>query len=90
MTWRDQKFLIELELKRLEIRKERLLKWISFLQTTLLLIASATTGIAYKGEQDFWVWIGMLISTGIFIDIGIYYKKVERIEWSINALKLFL
>jgi hypothetical protein len=47
MDWEKQKFLMELELKKLEIEKEKLLKWIGFLQTALLIVTSATISILY-------------------------------------------
>jgi len=39
---------VELRLKQLEFRKERLHKWISFLQAILLVEGSGTVGIAVK------------------------------------------
>ena len=39
---------VELRLKQLEFRKERLHKWISFLQAVLLLEGSGTEGIVVK------------------------------------------
>jgi len=87
MDWEKQKFLIELELKKLEVEKERLLKWVSFLQTAFLITISATVGIAYKGENPFWGLAGTFISAITFFDLTIYYRKVRKIENKIDEAK---
>ena len=87
MNWERYKFIIELELKKFEIEKERLLKWISFLQTAFLITISATIGIAYKGENPIWGLAGTLVSAIIFFDLTIYYRKMLKIESKIEEIK---
>ena len=90
MEWEKQKFLIELELKKLEIRKENILKRISFLQTLILLTISAVVGTFYKSGLTFLVKSGVLILSFLSLDLLYYYRKLDSLENVIEGLKILL
>jgi len=74
MDWEKKKLLIEIE-------KEKLLKWIGFLQTLLLICLSATVSIFYhKQKFDFWVVSGAVVSLCILLDMLWNYQKVDRLK----------
>jgi len=87
MNWEKQKFLLELELKKLEIEKEKLLKWIGFLQTVLLITASATISILYHSkETNKWTVAGGVISFLLLLDLLWNYRKVDKLKKEMEKL----
>ena len=87
MNWEKQKFLLELELKKLEIEKEKLLKWIGFLQTVLLITASATISILYHSkETNKWIVAGGVISFLLLLDLLWNYRKVDKLKKEMEKL----
>ena len=90
MEWEKQKFLIEMELKKLEIRKENFLKRVSFLQTLILITASATIGTFYKNGLTSWVGSGIVMLFLFSVDLLRYYKKIDSLENIVDELKVLL
>jgi hypothetical protein len=89
MDWERKKFLIELEVKRLELEKEKLLKWISFLQTAFLLVISATVSVLYKTDGEFTRWVvgGIILSFSILLILLWNYRKVDRLKKELYSLE---
>ena len=77
----------ELEIKKLEFEKDKLLKWIGFLQTIFLLTASATVSLLYhKQEIDFWRFLGIGTSVVFFAEVLFNYRKLNNLKKKIDEL----
>jgi len=89
MDWERKKFLFELEVKRLELEKEKLLKWIGFLQTSFLLVISATVSVLYKTDGEFTRWAvgGTILSFSILFILLWNYRKVDRLKKELSSLE---
>jgi hypothetical protein len=74
MDWEKKKLLLEIE-------KEKLLKWINFLQTLLLLSLSGTVSVFYHEKTfSFWFVSGAITSICILFDLLWNYKKLDRLK----------
>jgi len=89
MDWEKQKYILDLELKKLELRKEKILKWISFTQTSFLLSFSATVSVLYKhgGKVDLWFLAGSLLSLLLLLDLLLNLWRIDRLEREIEKIQ---
>ena len=89
MEWEKQKFLMELELKKLEIEKEKILKWIGFLQTNSIIALSATASIFYKnqGTIDRWIIAGAAGFVFLLFELLLNYRKLDRLKIELDVLR---
>ena len=89
MEWEKRKFLVELKLRELEFRKERILKLMGFLQTLFVVCISATVGIIFK-ENVLWSVLGLCSCLLLAGDIAYRYKSLELLEKRIAELRKFV
>jgi len=98
LDWEKQKYLLDLELERVHIEKERRFKWIGFIQTVFLLTASATISLIYKFYKDYylsdikpvwfmWIILGMILSLLLIANLLWNFRKIKDLKEKIERIK---